>query len=172
MFKQYSIVRKFLFFFLLTFSCVVWAEDYPVGWVPAKSDHLVNDLCGLLSAEQQQSLEQRLVAFDDSTSNQIMLLVTPSLGGDAIESFSHKVAQQWGVGTQAHNNGVVIVIKPKTSDSDGQVRLEVGYGLEGALPDVFCKSIIDDDMIPHVREGDYYQGILAAVEVLEQVCVG
>ena len=165
-------MRKILIIFLIVLSFGALAQDYPVGWVPEKSNRLVNDLCHLLSENQRQGLEQRLVAFDDSTSNQIMLLITPSLGGDAIESFSHKVAQGWGVGSKEHNNGVLIVVKPKTQESDGQVRIEVGYGLEGALPDVFCHSIIYDDMIPHFRENDYYEGILAAVEVIERVCVG
>lgn len=156
----------------LAFCMPVKAEEYPLGWIPEKQNRLVNDLYGLFTPDQVNELEHRLVAFDDSTSNQIMVLITPSLGGDAIESFSHKVAQGWGVGTKEYKNGVVIVLKPKNDEGDGQVRIEVGYGLEGALPDIFCSSIIEEDMIPHFREGDYYAGVVAAIDVIEAVCVG
>jgi len=165
--------RIFCLVLLSLFACqIVKADEYPLGWVPEKQNRLVNDLYGLFSQDQVNALEQRLVAFDDSTSNQIMILITPSLGGDAIESFSHKVAQSWGVGSKEYKNGVVIVLKPKNDEGDGQVRIEVGYGLEGALPDIFCSSIIEEDMIPHFQEGDYYEGVVAAVDVIEAVCAG
>ena len=150
------------------------SEDYPIGWIPSKSNRLVNDLCGVLTADQVARLESRLVAFDDSTSNQIMILITPSLGGDDIASFTQNVWREWGVGSSEFNNGVIIVIKPKMSDTDkGMLRIQTGRGLEGALPDLFCKDIIDDVMIPRLREnGDYFNALVDALDIIQPVCMG
>lgn len=159
----------------LSFALVAFptlAQEHELGWIPEKKQQLVNDLVGLLTPNEQKKMERRLVAFDDTTSNQIMVLITPDLGGDEIASFAQNVWKEWGIGNAKYNNGVLIVIKPKTISSYGEVRIHTGYGLEGALPDLFCKDIIDEDMIPHFREEDYYGGIVAALDVIEKVCAG
>lgn len=144
---------------------------YPTGWIPDKTHQLVNDYAHILTTAQQQTLEQRLVAFDDSTSNQVMILIVPDMGGDEIASFTQNVWRQWGVGSQQYNNGVIIVVKPRNS-TRGQVRIQTGYGLEGALPDIFCSQIIQDEMIPHFQHNEYYEGIVAALDVILPVCAG
>ena len=164
-------LKRIFLLLMLTFTATAMAE-HETGWIPQKTNQLVNDLTGTLSSEQQQSLEQRLVAFDDSTSNQIMVLITPDFGGDEIASFTQNVWREFGIGSKEYNNGVLIVVKPKQLFSDGEVRIQVGYGLEGALPDVFCHEIIEDYMIPRFKDGDYYGGILKAVKIIEKVCVG
>ena len=141
------------------------------GWLPEKEQHLVYDYCGTLSAEQVSELEARLLAFNDSTSNQIVVMLTPGFGGNDISQFAFDVGEKWGIGQKEFANGVIIVIKPK-DETKGEVEIATGKGLEGALPDVFCKRIIEDEMIPHFREDDYYGGIVAALDVIVPVCAG
>ncbi len=143
-------------------------------WLPAKSDRLVNDYSGTtLTAAQLGELEQRLRAFDDSTSNQIAVVITPTLGGDDEDHVAQQIGQSWGVGQQEFRNGVVILIKCKTPDEDwGAVAIATGYGAEGALPDVFCKHIIDDRMLGPLGEGEYYRAICAALDVIMPVMAG
>ncbi|MBQ2508375.1 MAG: TPM domain-containing protein [Bacteroidales bacterium] len=149
----------------------VMDTTFPIGWIPEKTRRLVNDYAGILTAEQTATLEERLVAFDDSTSNQVMVLIVPDLGGDEIAAFTQNVWNAWGVGNKKYNNGVIVVVKPKNS-TKGQVRIQTGYGLEGALPDIFCSKIIKNEMIPHFQDNDYYGGIVAALDVILPVCAG
>ncbi len=143
------------------------------GWLPAKTNRLVNDYSGILSDKQRNALEQRLVAFNDSTSNQILVVITPTLGGDDEHHVAQQIGQTWGVGQQEFANGVVILLKSKTPDENwGAVAIATGYGLEGALPDVFCKHIVDDCMLGPLGEGDYYGALTSALDVIEAVARG
>ena len=142
-------------------------------WLPAKSDRLVNDYSGILALSQVQALEQRLVAFNDSTSNQSLVVITPTLGGDDENAVAQRIGQTWGVGQKEFDNGVVILIKSKTEDEDwGAVAISTGYGVEGALPDLFCKRIIDDKMLSPLGDGDYYSALTNALEIIEPVLAG
>ncbi len=142
-----------------------------IGWLPDKEDHLVYDYYGLLDSGQIDSLEHRLLAFNDSTSNQIVVMITPGFGGDEISNFAFNVGDKWGIGRKSLSNGLIIVVKPK-DDTDGEVEIATGKGLEGALPDLFCKRIIEDEMIPHFQQEDYYGGIVAALDIILPVCAG
>lgn len=146
-------------------------EEHETGWLPEKSMQLVNDLCGTLTGEQQAAMEAKLLLCEDSTGVQIMVLFTPDLGGDEIANFTQRLWEKWGVGNKEKNNGVIIVVKPK-NESSGQVRIQPGYGMEGALPDAFCKHIIEDNMIPHFRENDYYAGVDEALDKIISVAKG
>ena len=142
-------------------------------WLPEKSNRLVNDYSGMLSESQRDALERRLVAFDDSTSNQILVVITPTIGGDDEDAAAQRIGQAWGVGQAEFRNGVVILIKSKTDDENwGAVAISTGYGVEGVLPDVFCKHIIDDRMLAPLGEGRYYDAITAALDVIEPVMAG
>lgn len=142
-------------------------------WCPEPTNRLVNDYSSMLTTEQCQSLEKRLVAFDDSTSNQILIIITPSLHGAEIMELGTRIGTIWGVGQKDVKNGVVILIKSKTEEEPyGDVAILPGYGLEGALPDAFCKHIIDDQMIGPLSEGDYYKAIIQALDVIEPICRG
>ncbi len=153
--------------------CLVFALPTMAEWTPQSDNRLVNDYSGILTDEQRNSLENRLVAFDDSTSNQIVVVITPSLYGDEIKAVGQRIGDAWGVGRKEYRNGLVIIIKSKTSEEpDGEVAIVTGYGLEGALPDVFCRRIIDDKMIPRLADGDYYEAIVAALNVIEPVAKG
>lgn len=146
----------------------------PAAAVPSrpKPQRLVNDLAGIFTVEQAADLERRLVALDDSTSNQIVILTVDDLEGYAPAEFAVRVGLSWGVGSKDFDNGAVLLVKPKTSDSGGKVSIQVGYGLEGAIPDAYCRRIIENDMIPYFREEDYYGGVSAAVDILSALASG
>lgn len=159
-------------FFILYSSFFISAQAQ-AGWLPEKTNRLVNDYSGILSVDQRNTLEQRLVAFNDSTSNQILVVITPTLGGDDENHVAQQIGQSWGVGQAEFNNGLVILIKSKTEEDNwGAVAIATGYGLEGALPDIFCKHIIDDEMIEPLGNGNYYEAIVAALEIIEPVARG
>ncbi len=129
---------------------------------------LVVDAAHLLSPEQLQILEAHLVALDDSTSNQISIVTIPTLNDYAIEDYSLKLFREWGIGGSKNNNGVLILV----SKGENKIRIEVGYGLEGAIPDITAKSIIENDMAPNFREGNYYRGFAEAIENLGKAAAG
>ena len=134
---------------------------------------LVNDLAGIFTDSELASLERRLVAFDDTTSNQIAVVTMSDLGGDDIGLLAAEIGEQWGVGREKSNNGIVVLIKPKTNSSSGKVFISVGYGLEGAIPDAITKRIVENEMIPHLRDGnDYYSAVNAALDALMPLACG
>lgn len=142
-------------------------------WLPTKTQRLVNDYSQILSEKERNTLEQRLVAFNDSTSNQILVIITPTLGGDDENAVAQRIGQTWGVGQKEFDNGLVILIKSKSEDENwGAVAIATGYGLEGAIPDVACKHIIDNEMIPELSNGNYYDAIVAALDLIEPLARG
>ncbi len=133
---------------------------------------LVNDFAQLLSSTQKADLEHRLVAYDDSTSTQITVITVNDLEGLPIAEYAQELGEKWGVGAKGKDNGVVLIVKPKTSDSSGEAFIAPGYGLEGALPDITCRHIVTDRMIPLFKENDYAGGINAGVEAIAQAAIG
>jgi uncharacterized protein len=129
---------------------------------------LVNDFTGTLTPEQAQALEQKLVAYDDSTSNQVAVVLMNTTGDYPIEEVALGVIRSWGVGGKEHNNGIVVLI----AKDDHKIRIEVGYGLEGAIPDVTAKSIIDNDLTPNFRKGDFYRGLDDATDDIIKAAAG
>lgn len=167
-YKSHKSHRSVLLAILLALPMMASAQ-----WLPEKTNRLVNDYSHVLSDDQREQLERHLVAFNDSTSNQILVVITPTLGGDHENAVAQRIGQTWGVGQKAFDNGLVILIKSKTEEENwGAVAIATGYGLEGALPDVACKHIIDDEMIPALSEGDYYGAIVEALEVIEPIVRG
>ncbi len=116
---------------------------------------LVNDFANILTPDQKQALENKLVALDDSTSTQISVVIVPTIGSYNISDYNVELGRAWGVGGKQNNNGVVLLI----AKEDRKLDITVGYGLEGALPDVTSKSIIDDIIVPNFKGNDYYRGI-------------
>lgn len=152
-------------FVLLGMTCMA----LPVKPSPPR---LVNDLAGLFTASQTAALEQVLVTFDDSTSNQIAVVTVRDLEGYAPSEYATRLGISWQVGSENFNNGIVVLIKPKTSSEKGETAIAVGYGLEGAIPDAYAKRIIENDMIPHFRNNDYYSGVTAACRTLMKLASG
>jgi uncharacterized protein len=135
-------------------------------------ERLVNDFAGILTSSELSTLENKLVAFDDSTSNQIAVVIVNDLQGYDPSDFAYRVGQDWGVGHGNFDNGVLVLVKPKTESSGGRVFIATGHGLEGAIPDLACADIIDREMIPRFREDDYYGGINAGTDVLMSLASG
>ncbi|MGQ9694236.1 MAG: TPM domain-containing protein [Thermodesulfobacteriota bacterium] len=135
----------------------VWAlevPEKPAGWV--------TDLTGTLSREEIIKLNKKLAAFEKETTNQIVVLLIPFLKGDNLEDFSIRLAEKWKVGQKGKNNGVILLIVK----NDRKMRIEVGYGLEGALPDALAGEIIRQEIAPRFRAGQFYQGIEAGLNAI------
>ena len=120
------------------------------------------DLSGTLTQAQLESLNQKLSAFDRSTSTQVVVLVVPTVGNGSVEDIAIRVAEANGIGQKGKNNGVLLFVALR----EHHVRIEVGYGLEGALPDALAGIIIRRELAPRFSSGDYYGGISAAVDAI------
>jgi uncharacterized protein len=120
----------------------------------------VNDYAGMLSPEAASRLEQKLAAFERDQSTQIVILTIPSLQGDDIDQFTIRVADLWKIGQKGSDNGVLLVL----AQAERKVRIEVGMGLQGVLPDITAGRIIRDVMQPHLKSGNFDQGIDAGVD--------
>lgn len=153
---------------LLTFGTTLKAQLPSPSYPP----RLVNDYSGTLSSSQINTLEHKLVAYNDSTSTQFLVLLVDDLQGYSIDEYGRKIGHAWGVGQQGKNNGAVIVVKPKKGSEKGQVTIQTGYGIEEYVTDATGKHIIENEMIPAFKEGDYYQGIDNAVNVMMDLCSG
>jgi uncharacterized protein len=142
-----------------------WAQNVvPVPTLKAR----VTDLTGSLSADQLTRLEQKLAAFEARKGSQIAVLIVATTNPETIEQYSIRVAEQWKLGRKGVDDGALLLV----AKDDRAVRIEVGYGLEGALPDAIAKRIIEDIIVPRFKSGDFYGGIDAGVDVLIKVVEG
>ena len=158
--------------YILALVCLLAVTlSYAIPLRP-EPQRLVNDLAKVFTTEQISTLENTLVAFDDSTSNQIVVVTVNDLEGYDASEYATRIGLNWGVGSEQFNNGIVLLVKPKTYDSAGQVFIAVGYGLEGAIPDAYAKRIIENELIPNFRINDYYAGVEAACDVLMKLASG
>ena len=130
--------------------------------LPPPPAHYFNDDAGVVPKDAAERLEAKLRAFDEQTSNQVVVAVFPELPSPSLEDFTVRTAQSWQVGRKKLSNGVVLFVFIK----DRKMRIEVGYGLEGALPDAVANQIVRDVMAPRFRQGDYGGGIDAAVDAI------
>lgn len=160
----------FLLTIILFVSATLFANHGSAQNIIAKPNPvtLVTDAAGVLSAEQKQALENKLVAIDDSSSNQIAVVIIPSLDGYPKEEYATKLFREWGIGNKKTNNGILLLI----AIEDRQIRIEVGYGLEGAIPDITALNIIDNDIKPAFKAGNYYEGIDKATDDIAKAAVG
>ncbi|MGH8769307.1 MAG: TPM domain-containing protein [Burkholderiales bacterium] len=140
------------------------AEDAPI---PSLTGRVV-DLDGALTVEQKRELEASLEAFETRKGSQIALLITGSTFPEPIESFAIRVAEAWKIGRKGVDDGIVVVI----ARSDRAMRIEVGYGLEGAVPDAVAKRLIEEEFIPKFGGGDFYGGLRAGLDRLMRVIDG
>ncbi len=141
---------------LLLSTAFLYAAD-----VPFLSGR-VNDTAGILFPNTIHDLEALLKAHEDSTSNQVAVLTIPSLDGEPIENYSMRVVETWKLGGKGKDNGVLLLV----ARDDREVRIEVGYGLEGNLPDVTCSRIVRNEMIPRFKDGDFDGGVRAGVAAI------
>lgn len=153
-------------FLLLLINPFIWAQRVPEKPVPAR---LVNDFTGTFNENQKNQLEQNLVDFAAKTSTQIVLVVVPDLSGMDKSQYAIELGQKWGVGQKGKDNGIVLLIKPKTERSKGEVFIATGYGLEGVIPDVVAKRITENEMIPLLKQDDYFNAVLAALSTMQKL---
>ncbi|MGA1976407.1 MAG: TPM domain-containing protein [Bacteroidales bacterium] len=167
--KRKTLLLASLLFVADIASFTLSAQDFPAKPVPPR---LVNDFAGMLTGNEINALEQKLVAFDDSTSTQVAIVTVSDLKGYDKGDYAQRLAQLWGIGQKGHNNGILVLIKPRTENSSGQVFIAPGYGLEGAIPDQICAEIIDREILPAFRAGQYYNGLEKATNVLMSLARG
>lgn len=122
----------------------------------------VTDLAGALTVDERQALEQTLAGFERRKGSQIAVLVVPTTGPETIEQYSLRVAEQWRLGRKGVDDGALLLI----ARDDRRMRIEVGYGLEGAVPDIAAKRIVSDIIAPRLRAGDFAGGVRAGVDAL------
>ena len=135
--------------------------------VPPLRAH-VSDFTGTLSAQQLQDLESRLAVFERGKGSQVAVLMLPTTAPETIEEYSIRVADAWKIGRARVDDGVILVV----AKNDRKLRVEVGRGLEGAIPDAVAKRVVSDVIAPHFRSGDYYGGIAAGTDALIKLIEG
>lgn len=153
---------------LCTIFHALWAT-YSYGQnFPAKSTRLVNDYTNTLSSEEVNTLERKLVSFNDSSSIQIAVVLINSLEGYDANDYAVRLAESWGIGQKEKNNGLIIL----AAIQDRRVAIQTGYGMEGAVPDAIAKRIIEREIKPFFKRGDYYTGLDNATTAIIQYSKG
>ncbi|MCL3781601.1 TPM domain-containing protein [Prolixibacteraceae bacterium JC049] len=138
-----------------------------------KKQRLVNDFANVLSNQQQNALEAKLTDYALKTTTQITVVTVNSLNGYDRADFATRLAHKWKIGQKGKDNGVLLLVKPKTSNSRGQVYVAVGYGLEGVIPDAIAnRDIVNKELIPYFKRNDYYTGIDRATTVMMGLAAG
>ena len=163
------LTSKLLLVFVLFIASTQVFADIPPRPTPPR---LVNDLADILTTQQENSLERKLVNFSDTTSNQIAIVTVKSLDGYDPNMFAYEIGEKWQVGQKKFDNGIVLLIKPKYGNERGRVAIQAGYGLEAVITDAISKRIIENEMIPEFRNNNYYQGIDNAVNILMGLAAG
>lgn len=158
-------MKKIIFIITILFGLGTLAHaEIPERPNPPK---LVNDFANVLGKNNVQQLEGALVEFARETSTQILVVTVADLEGYDPSDYAVRLADNWGVGQKGKDNGLVILLKPKTNNSKGQVFVATGYGLEGVLPDaIINRTVVDYEMIPRFREGDYFGGLVSGIKVI------
>jgi uncharacterized protein len=154
---KHKIMLKKITLFLALLTVAFSAFSQPL---PPKSNTLVTDYTNTLSEGDKQQLESKLVAFDDSTSTQIAVVIIKSVGEYDINEYGTKLGRAWGIGTKGKNNGILVLV----AMDDRKVTIQTGYGAEGAVPDIVTHEIIQNDIAPKFKQRDYYGGLNAATD--------
>ena len=153
-----------ILFFLLPFNGAR-ADDSDF---PEKPNHLVSDFTGTLSQEEAQSLENKLVAFDDSTSTQIAVVIIRSVGNYDISDYTVQLFNRWKIGQESKNNGILLLI----AKDDRKIWITNGYGLEGVMTDAMTKRVIENEITPQFKAGDFYAGLNDGTTAIMQIVKG
>lgn len=150
--------------FLLPFFSLNGAEKLP----PAPRNYF-NDEAGVVSPKVAVELNTQLASFDEQTSNQVVVVIEPTFPSNtSLDDYAQQLYSAWHVGTRKNSNGVLLLVFVKTH----QIRIQTGYGLEGALPDARCRQIIDEFMIPLFQQGDPNQAMIAGVHAIIKATAG
>ena len=147
------------------------AKDPCLPEKPDREDRLVHQYTPFLSEQDEHRLDAKLTRFARETSNRIALLIVDSLCGYPVHDFAFEVGEAWGIGGKK-DNGILIVVKPTGPPGAREVFIATGYGLEGAIPDATAKQIVENEIIPHFKQGNFYQGLDGATDVLMSLAKG
>lgn len=153
-----------LLFVFVGFMAKAEAQEFPERPQPAR---LVNDFADIFSMQQEQALNEKLAEFARAKTTQIAVVTVTDLMGYDKSEYSFLLAEKWGIGQKGTDNGILILVKPKTKGEKGKVFIAIGYGLEGVVPDIVAQqTIVNTEMLPYFRRGDMYTGVDRAAEVL------
>ena len=168
--NDHRIVKSVSSFILAILLLFAGQYAFAIDKIPAKPSppRLVNDFAHMMTAGQQEQLEQKLLDFSNTTSNEITIVTIDELGDYDVSDFAIKLGKEWGVGRSGKNNGVVIVASLK----DHKINISSGKGLEGALTDLMCGRIIRNEMVPSFRDHNYYEGFSKAADAVIAVTKG
>jgi uncharacterized protein len=162
-------IRYIIFSATLLAAPGAFAADTPAGAPPfPELSGPVVDQAGLMPADVQQALTQKLMAYDQASGNQLVVVTVLTLGGYPIEYYGYQLGRHWGIGQKGSNTGALLIV-----DRDERaVRIEVGYGLEGTLTDALSDDIIRNTIVPKFKQGDYAGGISDGVDAILAVLGG
>lgn len=163
---------KRIFFIIFLFSGLLALGQEEVIPPRPNPPRLVNDFADKLLPEQEQALERKLVAYDDSTSNQITVVILNSLGGYEAAEFATELGEKWGVGGAQFDNGIVILVSMGSETEKRKAFIAVGRGMEGAIPDMTAGYIYDEYLVPNLQAGNFYRAFDQATDVLIQAAAG
>ncbi len=161
-------MKRLLLILGLLFSVCASAQIDKVIPKRKSPPRLVNDYTNTLTEYQVTALEKKLVDYDDSTSNQVAVVLVSTTGDYSVEEVGLEILRRWGVGNKEKNNGIVLLI----AKDDRKLRIEVGYGLEGAIPDITAKSIIENEIKPSFKADNYYRGIDLGTDAIIKAAAG
>lgn len=132
-----------------------------------ENDGFVTDAAGILTPEQDETLENELTAYREKTSNEIAIVILQTVTGSSLADTAVEIGRKWGVGS-VKDNGILLLV----AYSDREMFMATGYGLEGAVPDLVAKGIIEEEIAPHFREAQYFEGLQAGIDALEKHIAG
>ena len=171
-----SNMKKSIFlsgFFFLMINLIGIGQELPAKPSPFRLyNNLSKEMPGFISSMEANQLERRLRAFDDSTGNQIVVIIVDDFLGYEDWEYATEIGQKWGVGQEDKDNGIVFLIKPTGGQGERKTFISIGQGLEGAIPDALTGQIVDYEAIPYFKEGRFYDGINQAVTVLMDLANG
>ena len=163
--------KKTTLLFILLFTCLNSWSQIPSAPNPPK---LYNDLnhIGFLSPSEESMIEKRLEKFEKETSNEIAVIIVDDLGDYDVSDYAIKISNLWKVGKEKEKNGIVVLIKPTGGKRDKKIFISVGRGLEGSIPDITCKRIIENELIPNFKNEAHFKGLNDALDVLTSLSKG
>jgi uncharacterized protein len=158
-------VKKVIFIFFLLFTCEAFADEFPAQQNPPR---LVNDFAEILNDDEEYRLENKLRAYNDSTSSQIAIVTVRNIGDYEIGDYAERLAEKWAIGQKGKDNGILIFVAVENH----KAWIAVGYGLEGVIPDATAKNIYENYMKPRFKENNFYQGFEDATTIIIKLASG
>ncbi len=146
---------------VLWISSSVWVNAQKLQPLPELNQR-VTDLTATLSLHEKNTLEQDLAALEKAKGSQVVVVIIPTTEPEAIEQYSIRLAEAWKIGREGVDDGVILLV----AKDDRKLRIEVGYGLEGAIPDIYAKRIIENIILPRFRQGDFGGGLMDGVQAI------